>query len=103
MNQLLRDKWEISNYHENLTSGESLITGLLDAGMDFADASAIFTYLYARDRSFDIPLPDRNLRELRKSIKSFGMRLSDGIRQDSFSYGYLDFESGALKPPRFEV
>jgi hypothetical protein len=31
------------------------------------------------------------------------MRLSDGIRQDSFSYGYLDFESGALKPPRFEV
>jgi hypothetical protein len=103
LNKLLREKWETSNYHENLTSAESLIKGLLDDGMDYGTASAMFTYLYARDQGFDIPLQDRILRELRKSIKSFGMRLSDGIRQDPFAYGYLDLEKGTLSPPRIDV
>ena len=103
LNKLLREKWETSNYHENLTSAESLIKGLLDDGMDFGTAGAMFTYLYARDQGFDIPLQDRILRELRKSIKSFGMRLSDGIRQNPFAYGYLDLEKGTLSPPRIDV
>ena len=62
----------------------------------FVDASINFRNNHRRDVEISPKMPDRYLRELRKSAKSFGIRLSEGLHQSNFTYGYLDVFTGTL-------
>jgi hypothetical protein len=97
LNGLLETHWENSTYGEPLFSEEHFMATLIDQGLTFEEASALFYILYARENGINLPkLPDRYLRELRKSAKSFGIKLSEGLDQSNFKYGYLDVDTGTL-------
>jgi hypothetical protein len=93
--------WEISNYHQPLFSEQQFISDLMAGGLTFEQSTAIFYYLHAKDNSIPLPvLPDRTMRELRKCMKSFGIRLSEGLRQSQYTYGHLDVHTGSLVSTR---
>jgi hypothetical protein len=97
LDPLLEHHWDNSTYGEPLFSDEHFMSVLIDGGLSFEQASALFYFLYVKENGLNLPkMPDRYLRELRKSAKSFGIRLSEGLHQSSFSYGYLDILTGTL-------
>ncbi|CAB4886003.1 unannotated protein [freshwater metagenome] len=70
---------------------------MLSLGVSLADATAIFYYLHCRDTEQDfLPVPDRMLRELRKTMKMVGIRVSDGLTQENFAYGHLSLTQQAF-------
>jgi len=73
------------------------MNSLLHIGVSLGDATAIFYYLHCRDTNQDfLPIPDRALRELRKTMKMAGVRVSDGLTQENYSYGHLSFTQQAF-------
>lgn len=73
------------------------MNSLLSLGVSLDEATAIFYYLYCRDVDQEfIQVPDRTLRELRKTMKAAGVRASDGLNQQNFTYGYLDLRKQAF-------
>ena len=97
LDPLLEHHWENSTYGEPLFSDEHFMAVLMGGGLSFEQASALFYFLYAKENGLNLPkMPDRYLRELRKSAKSFGIRLSEGLHQSNFTYGYLDVFTGTL-------
>jgi len=93
----IESQWDKSNYGEPLVSESHFMNSLLAMGVSMEEATAIFYYLYCRDtdQAF-IPVPDRTLRELRKTMKAAGVRVSDGLNQENFTYGYLDLRKQAF-------
>jgi hypothetical protein len=95
--KVLKAQWSKSTYGEPLFSDEHFMNSLLHIGVSLGDATAIFYYLHCRDTNQDfLPIPDRALRELRKTMKMAGVRVSDGLTQANYSYGHLSFTQQAF-------
>jgi hypothetical protein len=98
LDPLLEHHWENSTYGDPLFSEEHFMAVLTEGGLTFAEASALFYVLYAKENGLNLPkMPDRYLRDLRKSAKSFGIRLSEGLDQSNCTYGFLDIHTGTLQ------
>lgn len=89
--KVLTAQWDKSSYGEPLFSDAHFMDSLLALGVSLEDATLIFYYLHCRDTEQEfLPIPDRSLRELRKTMKAAGVRVSDGLTQENFTFGYLD-------------
>lgn len=97
LTKVLKAQWDKSTYSEPLFSDEHFMNSLLNIGVSLGDATAIFYYLHCRDTNQDfLPVPDRALRELRKTMKMAGVRVSDGLTQENYTYGHLSFTQQAF-------
>jgi hypothetical protein len=97
LQKALKQQWDKSNYGDPLFSDSHFMNTMLSLGVSLADATAIFYYLHCRDSEQDfLPVPDRMLRELRKTMKMVGVRVSDGLTQENFAYGHLSLTQQAF-------
>jgi hypothetical protein len=95
--KVLKAQWAKSNYGEPLFSDEHFMNSLLALGVSQCDATTIFYYLHCRDTDQEfLPIPDRTLRELRRTMKAVGIRVSDGLTQDNFVFGHLSLSQQAF-------
>ena len=95
--KVLQGQWDKSTYGDPLFSDEHFMNSLLNLGVSLADATAIFYYLHCRDTDQEfLPVPDRTLRELRRTMNMAGVRVSDGLTQENFAYGHLSLAKQAF-------
>ena len=91
LKKAIEHQWDRSNYGEPLFSDTHFMNSLISMGVSVEEATLIFYYLHCRDTEQEfLAIPDRSLRELRKVMKAAGVRVSDGLFQENFTYGYLD-------------
>ena len=95
--KVLTAQWNKSSYGEPLFSDEHFMNSILSIGVSLEDATAIFYYLHCRDTDQEfLAIPDRSLRALRQTMKMAGVRVSDGLTQENFTYGYLSLTQQAF-------
>jgi hypothetical protein len=95
--EVLKAQWNKSSYGEPLFSDEHFMNSILSLGVSLEDATAIFYYLHCRDTDQEfLAIPDRSLRALRQTMKMVGIRISDGLTQKNFTYGYLSLVQQAF-------
>jgi hypothetical protein len=93
LSRVLEQQWEKSTYGKPLFSEDHFMKSIIAAGLTVSEATVIFYYLYCRQRELEyLAVPDRTLRELRKTMKELGIRVVDGLNQENFNYGYLDIK-----------
>lgn len=97
LTKVLMAQWEKSTYGKPLFSDQHFMNSLLNIGVSLEDATAIFYYLHCKDTDQEyLQIPDRTLRELRRTMKMAGVRVSDGLTQENFTYGYLSLAQQAF-------
>jgi hypothetical protein len=99
LTEALRKQWDKSNYGLPLFSEEHFMASIMNTGLSFGEASDIFYYLYCKENKLEFPeMPDRQIRDLRSTMRQLGIRVTDGLTQPNFSYGYLDFDAEQFIP-----
>jgi hypothetical protein len=93
LNQTLGEYWEASNWSTPLVSKIQLLQSMREGGLSDEEAGLVFTYLYFKEKNQELPLPERKIRKIRRMAKRLNMRISEGLEQSGYTYGYFDFEA----------
>jgi len=93
LNDTLGEYWEASNWSTPLVSKIQLLQSMRENGLSDEEAGLVFTYLYFKEKHQELPMPDRKIRKIRRMAKRLNMRISEGLEQSGYAYGYFNFEA----------